>query len=74
MYINETIQKRYKQYKIQQIQIHILPKLTHPHITKQVKTTTVQVTTTTTTTTLQDIQKWKQKHTEPCANRKPCIV
>jgi len=31
---------QYKQYKTQQIQAHILPK--HPHITKQVKTTTVQ--------------------------------
>ena len=46
----------YKQYKTQRIQVHILPKhpnihtpthyeidtYTHPHITKQVKTTTVQ--------------------------------
>jgi len=44
--VNETIQKpQYKQHKIQQIQVHILPK--HPHIhthtiTKQVKTNTVQ--------------------------------
>jgi len=30
---------QYKQYKTQQIQVHILPK--HPHITKQVKTTAV---------------------------------
>jgi hypothetical protein len=35
----------YKQYKTQQMQVHTLPK--HPHITKQVKTTTVQ-----------DIPKW----------------
>jgi len=43
---------RYKQYKTQQIQVHILPKhphncqnthtYTHRHITKQIKTTTVQ--------------------------------
>ena len=43
---------RYKQYKTQQIQVHILPKhphncqnthtYTHPYITKQVKTATVQ--------------------------------
>jgi hypothetical protein len=51
--INGTIQKtQYKQYKTQQIQVHILPKhphncqnthtYTHPYISKQVKTTTVQ--------------------------------
>ena len=41
---------QYKQYKTQQIEVHILPKHTHthtqlskhPHITKPVKTTTVQ--------------------------------
>jgi hypothetical protein len=43
---------QYKQYKTQQIEVHILPKHPHncqnthtlqnPHITKQVKTTTVQ--------------------------------
>ena len=43
---------QYKQYETQYIQVHILPKhshncqnnptYTHPHITKQVKTTTVQ--------------------------------
>jgi hypothetical protein len=39
--MKETLQKtQYKQYKTQQKQIHILPK--HPHITKQVETTTVQ--------------------------------
>ena len=52
MYINETLQKhstnitktQYKQYRTQQIEVHILPK--HTHVTKtttvQVKTNTVQ--------------------------------
>jgi len=38
---NNPKKTQYKQYKTQQIQVCILPK--HPHITKQVKTTTVQV-------------------------------
>jgi len=42
---------QYEQYKTQQIQVHILPK--HPHITKQVKRTTVQLK----TNTVQDIPK-----------------
>ena len=42
IYINLTVPKtQYKQYKTQLIQVYILPK--HPHITKQLKTTTVQV-------------------------------
>jgi len=46
IYINETIQNtQYKQYKTQSIQISLLPK--HPHITKKVKTTIVQVETNT---------------------------
>ena len=55
--MNKTLQEtQYKQYKTQQIQVHILPKHqlnckdtptyththTHTHITKQVKTNTVQ--------------------------------
>ena len=31
----------YKQYKTQYIQVYVLPK--HPHITKQVKVTSIQV-------------------------------
>ena len=37
--------EKYKQYKTEHIQVHILPNThtyTHPHITIQVKTTTVQ--------------------------------
>jgi hypothetical protein len=44
---------QYKQYKTEQIQVYILPK--HPHITKQVQTTTVQVK----TTTVQDTHQIK---------------
>jgi hypothetical protein len=35
-----SIKTQYKQFKTQSIQVHALPK--HPHITKQVKTTTVK--------------------------------
>jgi len=62
IYINETIQKpQYKQYRTLNASIHITitpthykpHTYTHPHITKQVKTTTVQIK----INTVQDIPK-----------------
>ena len=42
IHLRNNKKKQYKEYKTQQIQVHILPK--HPHITKQIKTNTVHST------------------------------